>query len=101
MIAIRKVAGIGAGVSLASDERPMLRTPEGQTTRTLREESQMEDALGSKSRSGGQLAGWDSVYGPVGDDGYPTSVSTLGLSQKNTSERRLQISSRSGCSQSL
>jgi hypothetical protein len=31
----------------------------------------MEDALGSKSRSGGQLAGWDSVYGPVGDDGYP------------------------------
>jgi hypothetical protein len=58
-------------VALASDERPMLRSPEGQTTRTLREQSQMEDALGSKSRSGGQLAGWDSVYGPVGDDGYP------------------------------
>jgi len=60
-----------AGVGQASDERPMLRNPEGQTTRTLREQSQMEDALGSKSRSGGQLAGWDSVYGPVGDDGYP------------------------------
>ena len=49
----------------------MLRNPEGQTTRTLREQSQLEDAIGSKSRSGGQLAGWDSVYGPVGDDGYP------------------------------
>ncbi len=61
----------GAGVVMASDERPMLRNPEGQTTRTLREQSQMEDAVGSKSRSGGQLAGWDSVYGPVGDDGYP------------------------------
>jgi hypothetical protein len=58
-------------VVLASDERAMLRSPEGQTTRTLREQSQMEDALGSKSRSGEQLAGWDSVYGPVGDDGYP------------------------------
>jgi len=61
----------GPGVALASDERPMLRSPEGQTTRTLREQSQMEDAMGPKSRSGGQLAGWDSVYGPVGDDGYP------------------------------
>jgi hypothetical protein len=59
------------GVAMASDERPMLRNPEGQTTRTLREQSQLEDAIGSKSRSGGQLAGWDSVYGPVGDDGYP------------------------------
>lgn len=59
------------GAPLASDERPMLRNPEGQTTRTLREQSQMEDALGSKSRSGGQVAGWDAVWSPVGDDGYP------------------------------
>ena len=61
----------GSSVVLASDERPMLRSPDGQITRTLREQSQQEDAEGSKSRSGGQLAGWDAVFDPVGDDGYP------------------------------
>lgn len=68
---VRPGARPAPGVFLASNERPMLRNPEGKPTRTLREESQMEDALGSKSRSGGQIAGWDAVFGPVGDDGYP------------------------------
>jgi hypothetical protein len=56
---------------VASEERPMLRSPDGQITRTYREQTMYEDAIGGKSRSGGQLAGWDAVWDPVGDDGYP------------------------------
>ncbi len=56
---------------VGSEERPMLRTPDGQPTRTFREQTLYEDAIGGKSRSGGQLAGWDAVWSPVGDDGYP------------------------------
>src|SRR5258706_226850 len=31
----------------------------------------LEAVLRSKRRSGGQLAIWEAVYGPVGEDGYP------------------------------
>ena len=34
----------------------------------------MEYATGSKSRSGGQWAIWEAVYGPVGNDGYPQPI---------------------------
>jgi len=52
-------------------ERPLMRTAEGQVVETVREMSQLEDTLGSHGRSGQQLEAWESVYGPVGDDGYP------------------------------
>jgi S-formylglutathione hydrolase FrmB len=54
-----------------SVERPMSRTSTGQTTETIREASYGESVLGSKDRSGEQLAIWEAAYGPVGEDGYP------------------------------
>jgi len=52
-------------------ERAMVRTDDGQTVATVRQLSQLEGVLGSKGRSGGVLANWEAVYGPVGEDGYP------------------------------
>jgi S-formylglutathione hydrolase FrmB len=52
-------------------ERPMYRTTTGQIIQTIRETSYSESVLGSKDRSGEQLAIWDATYGPVGEDGYP------------------------------
>ncbi|HEY6273813.1 MAG TPA: alpha/beta hydrolase-fold protein [Terriglobales bacterium] len=52
-------------------ERPMERTSEGQVDVTMRQMSQMEEVLGSHGRSGQQFEAWESVYGPVGVDGYP------------------------------
>ena len=52
-------------------ERPMTRTAEGQMTQTMRQMSQLEDALGSHGRSAQQFEAWEAVYGPVGEDGYP------------------------------
>jgi hypothetical protein len=52
-------------------ERPMMRTPEGQVRVTMRQMSQLEDALGSHGRSAQQFEAWEAVYGPVGEDGYP------------------------------
>ncbi len=52
-------------------ERPMMRAPDGQVEATMRQMSQLEDALGSHGRSAQQFEAWEAVYGPVGDDGYP------------------------------
>src|SRR5579872_1383711 len=52
-------------------ERPMTRTAEGQMNQTMRQMSQLEDALGSHGRSAQQFEAWEAVYGPVGEDGYP------------------------------
>lgn len=54
-----------------SSERPYYRTDDGQAILTTRQESQLESVLGSKGRSGGTLAAWNAVFGPVGQDGYP------------------------------
>jgi hypothetical protein len=59
------------GGDWSTQERPFSRTPDGQVRRTLRQTSQLESVLGSKRRSGEQLAIWEATYGPVGDDGYP------------------------------
>jgi hypothetical protein len=52
-------------------ERPLSRNPDGQVTLTMREMCRLEAVLGSKVRSGQQIAAWDAAYGPVGPDGYP------------------------------
>jgi hypothetical protein len=52
-------------------ERPFSRTPDGQIRRTVRQTSRVESILGSKRRSGDQLAIWEATFGPVGTDGYP------------------------------
>jgi hypothetical protein len=52
-------------------ERPLSRGVEGQPFLTVRQESELENALGSHGRSSEVLENWEAVYGPVGDDGYP------------------------------
>jgi hypothetical protein len=59
------------GYEYLTPERPMMRTAEGQMTQTMRQMSQLEDALGSHGRSAQQFEAWEAVYGPVGEDGYP------------------------------
>jgi len=48
-----------------------MRGNDGQSLLTNRVQSQHEAVLGSHGRSADQLEAWESVYGPVGDDGYP------------------------------
>ncbi len=52
-------------------ERPMSRGVEGQPFLTVRQESQIENALGTHGRSAEVFENWEAVYGPVGPDGYP------------------------------
>jgi hypothetical protein len=52
-------------------DRPFMRSNEGQTLLTNQAQSQHEAVLGSHGRSGDQLEAWESVYSPVGEDGYP------------------------------
>jgi hypothetical protein len=37
-------------------------------------ENGLERVLGSKGRSGGQFDGWQAVYSPLGEDGYPKPI---------------------------
>ena len=52
-------------------ERELMRGNDGQPLVTMRQESQLELALGSHGRSGEQLGAWEATYAPVGADGYP------------------------------
>jgi len=54
--------------------RPLSRNADGQVTLTMREMCQLEEVLGSRIRSGQQIAAWDAAYGPVGKDGYPRPI---------------------------
>lgn len=54
-----------------ASERAYMRADDGQPVTTMRQESQLEAVLGSKLRSGGQLAIYQAAFGPVGHDGYP------------------------------
>lgn len=55
-------------------ERYIMRGADGQPLVSERQFSQLEDVLGSHGRSCQQLEAWESVYGPVGPDGYPEPV---------------------------
>lgn len=52
-------------------ERWLMRGNDGQPIISMRQYSQFEDVSGSHGRSADQLEAWESVYGPVGEDGYP------------------------------
>ena len=54
--------------------RPGKRNYLGELAATLEDMNQMELALGTKSRSGGQWDIWQAVYSPVGSDGYPKPI---------------------------
>ena len=62
-------------------DAPFKRTPRpghrdwlGRIDRTLEESNLLELALGTKTRSGQQWDVWESVYSPVGEDGYPKRI---------------------------
>ena len=62
-------------------EGPFKRTPRpgtrnylGHVATTLEQMNHRELALGTKSRSGDQYDVWESVYSPVGADGYPKPI---------------------------
>jgi Putative esterase len=55
-------------------ERPNARRSDGNVRSTVRQENLMERATGPDSRSGGQWAIWEAVFGPVGDNGYPRPI---------------------------
>ena len=54
--------------------RPGKRNYLGELAATLEDANQMELALGTNSRSGGQWDIWQAVYSPVGADGYPKPI---------------------------
>ncbi|HSG46451.1 MAG TPA: hypothetical protein VLA43_01435 [Longimicrobiales bacterium] len=62
-------------------DEPFKRTPRpghrdwlGHIDRTLEESNHLELVLGTSTRSGQQWDVWESVYSPVGDDGYPARI---------------------------
>jgi hypothetical protein len=62
-------------------DAPFKRTPRpghrdylGQVDRTLEESNHLELVLGTRTRSGQQWDVWESVYSPVGPDGYPARI---------------------------
>ncbi|HZE68040.1 MAG TPA: hypothetical protein VE135_00770 [Pyrinomonadaceae bacterium] len=54
--------------------RPGKRNYLGELAATIEDANQMELALGTNSRSGGQWDIWQAVYSPVGADGYPKPI---------------------------
>jgi hypothetical protein len=54
--------------------RPGQRNYLGHVSTTLEQTNHRELALGTKSRSGDQWDVWESVYSPVGADGYPKPI---------------------------
>jgi hypothetical protein len=54
-----------------SPVRPWMRNTDDQVIFSQKDASHLEAVLGSRGRSGDQMDIFMSVYGPVGDDGYP------------------------------
>jgi hypothetical protein len=54
--------------------RPGHRNYLGHVTTTLEQMNRRELALGSRARSGDQFDVWESVFSPVGPDGYPARI---------------------------
>jgi hypothetical protein len=54
--------------------RPGHRDYLGRIDRTIAESNHLELVLGTKTRSGQQWDVWESVYSPVGEDGYPKRI---------------------------
>ena len=55
-------------------ERPNARRFDGNIRSTVRQENLLELATGPNTRSGGQWAIWEAVFGPVGSNGYPQPI---------------------------
>jgi len=59
------------GFDWLAPERYAFRAADGQPLQSVRQLSQLHDALGSRGRSGEYLEAWEAAFGPVGPDGYP------------------------------
>ena len=57
-----------------STERPYERAFDGDVRYMMKDRSYYELVIGDKNRSGGQMAIWEAVYCPIGEDGYPKQV---------------------------
>ncbi len=55
-------------------ERPRRRDIDGLPRFTIRNAFDYDQTIGDKGRSGGQLAAWEALYSPVGEDGYPAPL---------------------------
>jgi enterochelin esterase-like enzyme len=55
-------------------ERPDTRQVDGNITEMMKDENRYELVVGEKSRSGGQWDGWEAVFSPCGEDGYPMRI---------------------------
>lgn len=55
-------------------ERPNNRRADGNVRSTMKMENTYEMVVGPDSRSAGQWAIWEAVYGPLGDNGYPARI---------------------------
>jgi hypothetical protein len=58
----------------SSVERPAIRNYLGEIFATQRDANYAELVQGDRSRSGGQYDIWQTVFGPVGADGYPQPI---------------------------
>jgi hypothetical protein len=69
-------------------ERPNARQFDGNIRSTVRQENLLELATGPDTRSGGQWAIWEAVFGPVGENGYPRPIwdAETGAIDKQTAE---------------
>ncbi len=54
--------------------RPAHRNWLGHVDATIEEQNRYETVLGTRGRSGDQWDAWESVYSPVGPDGYPRRI---------------------------
>jgi hypothetical protein len=54
--------------------RPAYRNWLGHVDATVEEQNRYESVLGTRGRSGDQWDAWESVYSPVGADGYPRRI---------------------------
>ena len=54
--------------------RPAHRNWLGQVDATIEEQNRYETVIGTHGRSGDQWDAWESVYSPVGPDGYPRRI---------------------------
>ncbi len=54
--------------------RPFRHDVDGQVDMSLKQATRMEEVLGTRFRSGQQLAVWNAVYGPVAEDGFPAPL---------------------------
>ncbi len=80
-----------AGGAFKRTPRPAHRDWLGRVNATIEEQNRYETTLGTHGRSGDQWDAWESVFSPVGPDGYPrrtgVSTTTSGISCGATGRR--------------